>query len=143
MKAQNEVRENAHSIYIYNFRERGREKERERNVDWLPCARPKSGMWPTTQAWAHQELSQWPFGLWDDAQPTEPHQSEHIPYIAFVGELQGLWLLCPVGLTEAVSPFGHCCPLLHRPRILNFICMSCYRLNCISKFLVEMLPSEP
>ena len=40
-------------LLIY-FLERGegREKERERNVDQLPLARPRMGTWPSTQACA-------------------------------------------------------------------------------------------
>ena len=39
-------------IYLF-FRERGREGERERNINvWLPLARPQLGTWPATQACA-------------------------------------------------------------------------------------------
>ena len=35
------------------IRERGREKERGRNIDvWLPLEHPLLGTWPTTQAYA-------------------------------------------------------------------------------------------
>ena len=37
--------------FIYLFRERGREGERERNIDvWLPLMCPQLGTWTTTQA---------------------------------------------------------------------------------------------
>ena len=39
-------------IHLF-FRERGREGERERNINvWLPLACPLLGTWPTTQAYA-------------------------------------------------------------------------------------------
>ena len=39
-------------LFIY-FREKGREGEREGNINvWLPCACPLLGTWPTTQACA-------------------------------------------------------------------------------------------
>ena len=40
-------------IFIY-FLEKGegREKEGERNIDWLPLACLQPGAWPTTQAYA-------------------------------------------------------------------------------------------
>ena len=40
-------------IYLFIFRERGREGEREGNINvWLPLARPLLGTWPATQACA-------------------------------------------------------------------------------------------
>ena len=39
-------------IYLFLERGEGKEKERERNTDWLPLARPQLGTWPTTQACA-------------------------------------------------------------------------------------------
>ena len=50
---------------IYLFLERGRKKERGRNINvWLPLERPLLGTWPTTQACALTgNLSNWqPFG---------------------------------------------------------------------------------
>ena len=38
-------------FYLFIFRERGRERERNINV-WLSLARPLLGTWPTTQAHA-------------------------------------------------------------------------------------------
>ena len=32
------------------FRERGREGERERNIGWLPFARPQLGTWPNWES---------------------------------------------------------------------------------------------
>ena len=38
-------------FYLVIFRERGKEGERERNINvWLPFTRPLLGTWPTTQA---------------------------------------------------------------------------------------------
>ena len=37
---------------LFIFRERGREGERERNINQLPLTRPPLGIWPTTQACA-------------------------------------------------------------------------------------------
>ena len=38
--------------FFLNFRGEGREKERERNIDWLPIAHPQVVTWPATQACA-------------------------------------------------------------------------------------------
>ena len=50
-------------FYLFISRERGREKERERNINvWLPLAHPYPGTWPATQAcsligkWTHDPL---------------------------------------------------------------------------------------
>ena len=58
------------------FRERGREKQRERNINvWLPLTCPLLGTWPATQARALDwESNQWPFNSQAGAQSTEPHQ---------------------------------------------------------------------
>ena len=40
------------STYLFLERGDGREKERERNTDWLPVAHPKQGPWFTAQACA-------------------------------------------------------------------------------------------
>ena len=39
-------------VYLFLERGEGREKERERNIDWLPLACPQQGTWPATQACA-------------------------------------------------------------------------------------------
>ena len=66
-------------FYLFTFRERGREGEREgnidvRNINWLPLAHTVTrdqthspGMCPDG------ESNQAPFSLWDNAQPTELH----------------------------------------------------------------------
>ena len=63
-------------LFIFFLEERGeRERERNihvRNIDQLLLACSQPGSWPTTQACA---LTRGPFGLQDNAQPTEPHQS--------------------------------------------------------------------
>ena len=47
-------------IYLFIFREKGREGKRERNINvWLPLARPLLGTWPTTQACALDWESNW------------------------------------------------------------------------------------
>ena len=38
-------------MYLF-FRERGREEEKETNIDGVPLARSQLGAWPTTQACA-------------------------------------------------------------------------------------------
>ena len=68
-------------LFIY-FRERGRDGERERNIDVQKKYQLVASCTPPTGNQAHNpgmcpdwESNQWPFGLWDDTQPTEPHQS--------------------------------------------------------------------
>ena len=40
-------------IYLFIFREKGREGERDRNINvWLPLPSPLLGTWPATQACA-------------------------------------------------------------------------------------------
>ena len=63
---------------LFIFRERGREKERERNlIGWLPLAHPRLGTWAATQACVltGNRIDDLSFSLWDDGQATEPHQS--------------------------------------------------------------------
>ena len=38
--------------YLLLERGEGREKERKRNISWLPFTRPQLGTWPSTQACA-------------------------------------------------------------------------------------------
>ena len=52
----------------------------ERNTNWLSLTCPQLGTWPATQAYAPTQLNQGPFSLWDDAQPTEPHQSRLVAH---------------------------------------------------------------
>ena len=41
------------TFYLFTFREKGREKERERNINvWLPLMHPLLGTWPATKACA-------------------------------------------------------------------------------------------
>ena len=65
-------------IYLFLERGKGREKERESNINvWLPLACPLLGTWPTTQASALDwESNQRLFDLQAGTQSTEPHQLE-------------------------------------------------------------------
>ena len=63
-------------------RKRGRETSMcERNIDWLPllCA-PIGDQTHNLSMCRDWESNQWPFSLWDDAQPTESHQSGLLLY---------------------------------------------------------------
>ena len=63
---------------LTDFREKGREGERERegNINvWLPLVCPLLGTWPATEACALTwESNQWTFGSQTSTQSTEPHQ---------------------------------------------------------------------
>ena len=63
-------------LFTYLFIERGREGEREENINvWLPLMYLLLGTWPTDQACALDwEPNWWPFGLPAGTQSTEPHQ---------------------------------------------------------------------
>ena len=59
-------------IYLFIFRERGREGERERNINvWFPLARPLLGNLARCPGW---ESNQWLFGSQAGTQSTEPHR---------------------------------------------------------------------
>ena len=62
-------------IYLF-FRERGREGERQRNINvCLPLLCPLlGGTWPAPGTWSDWELNPQPFGSQASAQSTEPHQ---------------------------------------------------------------------
>ena len=64
------------SIYLFLERWEGRDKEWERNTDLLPLTCPPTSdlaLQPRHMPWLE---SNWrPFSLWEDAQPTAPHQS--------------------------------------------------------------------
>ena len=62
---------------LFIFRERGKEGERERNINvLLPLARPLVGTWPATQACAltRNPSNLGPFGSQAGVQSTEPHR---------------------------------------------------------------------
>ena len=67
--------------FIYFFLERGeggerREKERERNINWLSPTNSILGTRCTTQACALlRNGTPWPFGLWAGTQSTKPYQA--------------------------------------------------------------------
>ena len=58
-------------------RKRGRETWMwERNIHWLPLAHALTGDWAHNPGLCPDwESNQRPFALWDDAQPTQPHQA--------------------------------------------------------------------
>ena len=62
--------------YLFLKRGKVREKERETNIDQLPpaCA-PTGDQAYNPGMYTDRELNWWPFTLWDDTQPTEPHRS--------------------------------------------------------------------
>ena len=62
--------------FIYLFLERGREGERERNINvWLPLTCPPPRTWPTTQACALDwESNRRTFSSQASTQSNEPHQ---------------------------------------------------------------------
>ena len=78
--------------FIYLFLEKGREKDRERNVNvWLPLMCPQLGTWPATQACALTEkYNQQPFGLQAGALSIEPQQ----PGLYFIILILGIFPLC-------------------------------------------------
>ena len=60
---------------------KGREKERERHINvwekhWsvASCTLPTGNLAHNPAMCPHQELNQWPFGLWNDTPLTELHQ---------------------------------------------------------------------
>ena len=63
-------------FYLFIFRQRGREGERDRNINvWLSLLLPPLGTWPATQACALDwKLNRRPFGSQAGTQSTEPHQ---------------------------------------------------------------------
>ena len=60
-------------LFILDKRE-GRERERDRNIDWSYTP-PTGNLAHNPGMCPDRELNWPPFGLWDDAQPTEPCQS--------------------------------------------------------------------
>ena len=63
-------------FYLVSERGKGRDKERERNISWLPLACPQLQTWPPTQACAltGNRTSDLRTSLQVGAQSTEPHQ---------------------------------------------------------------------
>ena len=55
----------------------------ERNIKRLLLAHPQPGTWPATLARALTGSRTGPLSLWDDVQPSEPHQSELVFYFIF------------------------------------------------------------
>ena len=81
-------------LFIYFQREgKARRKRRKETLMWqkyqlFPLVSTLTGDWTHNPGmYSDQELNQRPFALWDDTQPTEPHQSgvEEFSYeIAFI-----------------------------------------------------------
>ena len=72
-------------LFIYFYREgkgrrkRGRETLMwEKHIDWLPLTHRTRDQTCNPGMCPDKESNQWLFGLWDNAQPTEPLQSGHI-----------------------------------------------------------------
>ena len=66
-------------LKFYLFRQRGREGERETNINvWLPLVLSPVGTWPTIRACAlNGNRTWWPFGSQASTQFTEPHKPGH------------------------------------------------------------------
>ena len=90
--------------FTYLFLERGEDRGKEREKHW--CARetligcllhsPTGDLAQNPDMCPDWELNQWPFGLWDDMQPTEPHES--ILYFVFWHRFSlshTRYLICP------------------------------------------------
>ena len=57
-------------IYLFSEREEGRERGRDRNINWLPLTRPQLGTWPATQACALTGI--YPVTFWFSGQGLNP-----------------------------------------------------------------------
>ena len=63
-------------IYLFLGRGDGREKERERNIDWVPLIRAQTGDRTSNPGMYTVWESKWQLFTWrDNTQPTEPHRS--------------------------------------------------------------------
>ena len=79
-------------IYLFLERWEGREKERERNIYWFPfVSTPTGDRTHNLRMCPDQESNLWPFGLWDEAQPTEPHEHIFNSYFAVFAKFN-IWL---------------------------------------------------
>ena len=97
-------------FYLSIFRERGRETERERNIDvwekhrWVAFSRaPARNLVGNPGMHPDQESNWWSFSLWGDAQPYEPHQSGPLVDSCMCPD-QGLNLQCWCIWTTALWP---------------------------------------
>ena len=65
---------NPHPKICLLILERGRKREKERNIDWLPLVHAPTGDQTCNLGmFLYQELNPQPLGLLEDTQPTEPH----------------------------------------------------------------------
>ena len=73
-------------IYFLERRE-GREKERERNTDWLPLVCAPTRVRIHNPGMCLDQESNWrPFALWNDAQLIDPHQFRAKSWLFLPGE---------------------------------------------------------
>ena len=72
-------------IYLFLERGEGREKERERNIDHLiaSCIPPTGDLACNPGMCPDWDLNLWPFGLWDNTQPTELYQSGQQVFLTY------------------------------------------------------------
>ena len=75
---------------------------RKRNIDWLTFKCAPNGDWTCNLYMCpDRELNQWPFGLWDDAQQTEPQRPGNSCDFLFYSSSQQIgW--CPPNLVKVI-----------------------------------------
>ena len=82
-------------FYLFLRRGEGREKQSDRNIDWLPLTRPQSDPHATQACAQARNQTHHLSGLWDDAQPSEPYRS-------------GLLLVLHIHMPAASQTTGPC-----------------------------------
>ena len=68
-------------IYIFLERGEGREKERERNINWLPYTHPQLGTWPETQGCV---LGKWDLSVCRSVLNPLSHISQDILFLLII-----------------------------------------------------------